>query len=168
MNLEEKSKSNSELGLALSKNAQFVNPLTSAKMSSQTCVEVLALVREHPESFLRKSSFDGLGEWVKTEELEGTTAYLFDCEILDYDAKDSLTNDLKHYHYSVWLGVRESDGLSFIYSAGSKLTSLAELLLNGENESVLNAVREKGMHVKFPKLRRLANGHSFMDAQLIP
>lgn len=164
---ESKAKLKEEYGISLTPK-KIVNPLTAAKQNPQTCGELLQLVKENPDAFLRKSSFDGLGEWVKSEDLEECTAFLFDCEILDYNAVDPKTKEEKHYRYSVWLGVRESDDLSFIYAAGSKLTQLAELLLNGDNDKTLAAVREKGAHVKFPKMRRLSNGNNFMDVQLIP
>ena len=160
-----KAELNSEFSLTVK---ETFNPLTDTKMQPTYNAELFDFLESNPDAFLRKSKFDGLGEWVKTEELEGKTAYLYACEILDYTAKDPKTQQQKHYHYSVWLGVREEDGLAFIYAAGKKLTGLAEKLLDPANEKILSAVNTKGAHVRFPQMKRLANGNNFMDPDLIP
>lgn len=155
-----------------------VDPINAIKESGAFNAELFEAVAANPESFLRKTPFDGLGRKVTSEELEGKKVYFFDCAILDYEALDpdkshdpnNLTpEDLKHYHYSAWRGVLDDgSGESIIYCAGTKLTKLADLLLNGQNDNAYNAVREKGAHLYFPKMRRLANGRTFMDPDLIP
>lgn len=148
--------------------SSVVNPLTQEFAEKKYNGELFEFLLNNPDAFLRKSSFDGLGEWVKTGDLENSTAYLFACEILDYDVADAKSGEIKHSHYSVWLGVREPDGLRFIYAAGMKLTGLAEKLLEPQNELTLKAVNDKGIHVKFPAVKRLANGNNFMDPDIIP
>lgn len=154
------------------------DPVKAMRESGQFNAELFAMVSANPDAFQRKTPFDGLGRSVKTEELEEKKVYFFDCAILDFDSVDPqnpprdpqhpTVDEIKHYHYSVWRGILEDTGESIIYSAGTKLTQLAECLLNGENEAAYNAVREKGAHLYFPKMRRLANGHTFMDPDLIP
>lgn len=154
------------------------DPIKKMRESGQFNAELFAMIAANPEAFLRKTPFDGLGRVVKSEELEGKRVYFFDCAIIDFEAVDPKKSprdpkhpapeDLKHYHYSAWRGILEETGESIVYSAGYKLTNLAENLLNGENEAAYNAVREKGIHLYFPKMRRLVNGNSFMDPDLIP
>lgn len=155
-----------------------VDPVKTMKESGQFNAELFAMIAANPNAFLRKTPFDGLGRVVKSEELEEKKVYFFDCAIIDFegvdpkkpprDPKNPAPEELKRFHYSAWRGILEETGESIVYSAGYKLTNLAENLLNGENEAAYNAVREKGIHLYFPKMRRLANGHTMMDPDLIP
>lgn len=129
----------------------------------------LDFLQKNPEIFLRKSSFDGMGEPLTSDDLDGEKAFLYECEILDYDAPNKDTGELEHFHYSVWLGVRDRDNLSFVYSAGKQLTELAEALILPENATVKEDVSARGIHVIFNMIKLKSDPKkSFMKVDVIP
>lgn len=146
-----------------------MSPKKAAMQGAGTSPMFLSFLETHPDIFLRKSSFDGMGVPFNSDDLDGHTAFLYECEILDYDALNPDTGAFDHYHYSVWLGVRDFDLTSFVYSAGKQLTELAEALVLPENKAVKDDVSEKGIHVKFGMIKLKSDPKkSFMKVDVIP
>lgn len=146
-----------------------MSPKKAAFEGAGTSPMFLEFLQKNPEIFLRKSSFDGMGVPFTSDDLDGEKAWLYECEMLDYDAPNKDTGDLEHYHYSVWLGVRERDNIAFVYAAGKQLTELCESLILPENEAVKNDISEKGIHVVFKKIKLKSDAKkSFMKVDVIP
>lgn len=161
-----KAEVNDKFGMEVTRR---LSPKKVAFEGGGTAPEFLNFLQNNPEIFLRKSSFDGMGEPFTSDDLEGEKAWLYECEMLDYDGLDKDTGEIKHFRYSVWLGVRESDNISFVYSAGKQLTELCESLILPENKAVKDAVSEKGIHVIFNMIKLKSNPKkSFMKVQVIP
>lgn len=146
-----------------------MSPKKAAFECGGTSPMFLDFLQKNPEIFLRKSSFDGMGEPFTSEDLNGEKAFLYECEILDFDAPNKDTGEMKHFHYSVWLGVRDRDERAFVYSAGKQLTELAEALILSENEAVRRDVSERGIHVVFSLIKLKSDPKkSFMKVDVIP
>lgn len=145
------------------------NPMTGEIFQPQYNDVLFAALQENPDVWYKSTSFDGQGRLIDTEELLGKKVYFFACELIDYEAIDKKTEKKESYHYSAFWGVLEETGEAIIYRAGTKLTRLAEYLLDPQNADKLAAVNAKGAHFYFPaKLKTLPNGNTYCDPALIP
>lgn len=161
-----KSEANGNFGMNVTRR---MSPKKAAFVGAGTSPMFLQFLQENPDIFLRKSSFDSMGVPFTSNDLDGEKAWLYECEMLDYDAPNKDTGELEHYHYSVWLGVRERDDVSFVYAAGKQLTELCESLILPENKAVKDDVSEKGIHVVFKMIKLKSDAKkSFMKVDVIP